>query len=127
VAIGVEHRHSPCGHVLTRRDENRNVVVQPPCDPVIASLDVVEHRRFRREVEGHIVRQHAAGRQLHGAAGALVDQVGVADRDEVGIGEVAVRRVQAVAEQLQQICDVGYAEEQAARGGEFKRHRAGPL
>src|SRR5262245_42939659 len=67
--------------VVKRRNQNDYVFDRLLRDAVVASLDVVEHRTVRREIERHIVAEGSSRPARHRVRLAFRNQFLIADLD----------------------------------------------
>ena len=74
--------------------------------------DVVDHRRERREVKWHVVRQHAAGRNRHSPRTPIHNQIGFADGHVVRVLDAAIRAMESVFKNPRHVVTMNHSPDQ---------------
>ena len=79
-------------------------------------MDVEQHDRIRREVEGHVIGESSPRPTRNDAASSLADQINIANVAISRVEDVAARSIEPILQDERQIVSVSDPEDQSFFG-----------
>jgi len=104
--IGKYERDVELRYLMERGHEYEYLFIRHARDAPVPRHDVEHHDRKRGEIKGDVVAQRSPRSDSDNAAGALVDQLYIADISMIWIKPPTISRVEAVVENPWQIVPV---------------------